>query len=47
MTRGLRLIRDGVTAFALLALLALITAKINDSATIKRAGAFMLPMAIA
>ncbi|MBY3598653.1 thermonuclease family protein [Rhizobium bangladeshense] len=40
MTRGLRLIRDGVTAFALLALLALITAKINDSATIKRAGAF-------
>ncbi|MDK4736312.1 thermonuclease family protein [Rhizobium sp. CNPSo 3490] len=40
MTRGLRPIRDGVTAFALLVLLALIAAKINDRATIKRAGAF-------
>ncbi|WP_064691886.1 thermonuclease family protein [Rhizobium aegyptiacum] len=36
----LRLIRDGVTAFALLALLALIAAKVNDSAAIRRAGAF-------
>ncbi|MBX4953424.1 thermonuclease family protein [Rhizobium binae] len=41
MTRGLRLIRDGVTAFALLALLALIAAKVNDTAAIKHAGAFL------
>jgi endonuclease YncB( thermonuclease family) len=40
VTRGLRLIRDGVTAFALLVLLALIAAKINDRATIQRVGAF-------
>ncbi|MBB4234007.1 thermonuclease family protein [Rhizobium esperanzae] len=40
MTRGLRLIRDGVIAFALLALLALIAAKLNDAARIERAGAF-------
>ncbi|RFB93480.1 exopolysaccharide biosynthesis protein [Rhizobium leguminosarum bv. trifolii] len=40
MTRSLRLIRDGVTAFALLALLALIAAKLNDAAKIEHAGAF-------
>ena len=40
MTRGLRLIRDGVTAFALLALIALIAAKLNDAARIEHAGAF-------
>ncbi|PDS77332.1 thermonuclease family protein [Rhizobium sp. L43] len=40
MTRSLRLIRDGVIAFALLALLALIAAKLNDAAQIERAGAF-------
>ncbi|MBB3137411.1 endonuclease YncB(thermonuclease family) [Rhizobium pisi] len=40
MTRGLRLIRDGVTAFALLALAALIAAKLNDADKIKYAGAF-------
>ncbi|MDC9833525.1 thermonuclease family protein [Rhizobium binxianense] len=40
MTRSLRLIRDGVTAFALLALLALIAAKLNDAARIERTGAF-------
>ncbi|TAW16602.1 thermonuclease family protein [Rhizobium ruizarguesonis] len=40
MTRGLRLIRDGVTAFALLALVALIAAKLNDAARIEHAGAF-------
>ncbi|MBY5444802.1 thermonuclease family protein [Rhizobium leguminosarum] len=40
MTRGLRLIRDGVTAFALLALVALIAAKLNDAAKIEHTGAF-------
>ncbi|MBY5333006.1 thermonuclease family protein [Rhizobium leguminosarum] len=40
MTRCLRLIRDGVTAFALLALVALIAAKLNDAAKIEHAGAF-------
>ncbi|MBX5199648.1 thermonuclease family protein [Rhizobium sp. NZLR10] len=40
MTRSLRLIRDGVTAFALLALVALIAAKLNDAAKIEHAGAF-------
>ena len=40
MTRGLRLIRDGVTAFALLALVALIAAKLNDADKIEHAGAF-------
>ncbi len=40
MTRGLRLIRDGVTAFALLALVALIAAKLNDAAKIEHMGAF-------
>ncbi|MBB2752377.1 UNVERIFIED_ORG: endonuclease YncB(thermonuclease family) [Rhizobium aethiopicum] len=40
MTRSLRLIRDGVTALALLALLALIAAKLNDAGRIEHAGAF-------
>ncbi|MBX5009367.1 thermonuclease family protein [Rhizobium lentis] len=40
MTRVLRVIRDGVIAFALLTLLALVAAKVNDSATTKHAGAF-------
>ena len=40
MTRSLRLIRDGVTAFALLALVALIAAKLNDAAKIEHMGAF-------
>ncbi|KZS52325.1 thermonuclease family protein [Rhizobium anhuiense] len=40
MTRGLRLIRDGVTAFALLVLVALIAAKLNDAAKIEHMGAF-------
>jgi endonuclease YncB( thermonuclease family) len=39
VTRGLRLIRDGVTAFALLALVALIAAKLNDAAKIEHMGA--------
>lgn len=37
---ALRLIRDGVTAFALLALVALISAKLNDTAKSEHAGAF-------
>jgi len=40
VTRGLRLIRDGVTAFALLVLVALIAAKLNDAAKIEHLGAF-------
>ncbi|RUM26812.1 thermonuclease family protein [Rhizobium vallis] len=40
MTRGLRLIRDGATAFAVLALAALIAAKLNDTDKIEHAGAF-------
>jgi endonuclease YncB( thermonuclease family) len=40
VTRGLRLIRDGVTAFALLVLVALIAAKLNDAAKIEHMGAF-------
>lgn len=40
MTRGPRLIRDGVTAFALLAVVAMIAAKLNDTAKIEHAGAF-------
>lgn len=40
MTRGLRLIRDGVTAFALLALVALIAAKLNDADKSEHMGAF-------
>nr|WP_245355454.1 thermonuclease family protein [Rhizobium leguminosarum] len=36
----MRLIRDGVTAFALLALVALIAAKLNDAAKIVHSGAF-------
>nr|WP_206114838.1 thermonuclease family protein [Rhizobium anhuiense] len=36
----MRLIRDGVTAFALLVLVALIAAKLNDAAKIEHMGAF-------
>lgn len=43
MTRGLRLICDGVTAFALLALVALIAAKLNDAAKSTTPAPFMLP----
>lgn len=40
MTRGLRTIRDGVTALALLVFIWLIAAKLNDHAAIVHAGAF-------
>ncbi|EJZ21887.1 thermonuclease family protein [Rhizobium sp. Pop5] len=40
MTRSLRLIRDGVTAFVFLAFAALIAAKLNDADKIEHAGTF-------
>jgi endonuclease YncB( thermonuclease family) len=40
VTRGFRTVRDGVTAFALLAFLWLIAAKLNDGAEIAHAGRF-------
>jgi endonuclease YncB( thermonuclease family) len=40
VTRGFRTVRDGVTAFALLACLWLIAAKLNDGAEIAHAGRF-------
>jgi endonuclease YncB( thermonuclease family) len=40
VTRGFRTVRDGVTAFALLAFLWLIAAKLNDTAEIAHSGRF-------